>query len=421
MSRQISHPHLTDIKQKWWQLASIQSAGTSSLPIVLFGSLISSSYGIYNAILSILAGNVILMFIGLTINHLSFYKRQSVLELARDYIGYYGGMIVGGALVVFVIFGWIPLQLNLAESELLQVRTIQKYICEENCSIKIPIILGVISSAIACFGIKGIKWTALFSMPFILIFLSIALFHIDFLNKAKNQSFSLAGLPLAIGFGLSWVTDFPTFFRHSKNTHHSIIGAVTTFVILSLGEILGAFLAGGDQQISSNLIQQLQISIHPLFIGFIVVLAAINANNGNIYLASVGWEIWVPKILGKQEYFILGLGGIVSYSLINSTEFFHLVVEYCDIIICSFTGVLMSCYICSQTKKKKVHGKQETSLGFISWIIGIILGVFIKSTTTFLTFPSMLVALLGSLASLSFLFYFRKIIKRFNASNKNLF
>lgn len=400
------HLPLEDTNQNWWQLGSIQSSGAASLPVFLIGALLSNTYGTYSALLCIFIGNLILTIINLIVILLGYPKKQSIFELARDYIGYFGAMIIGASLVIAVL-SWIPIQLDLAKSEILKIPNTQDYLCEKDCLINLPVSLGIITSFIVCFGMRGIRWFSVCSMPFILLFFVIVFWNLDF-SVYQKTSVSLAGLPLVIGASLTRTTGLPSFFRHSHNLKHAMIGASIYQVVVFFTEVLGVFFTKTNESLMSQLYY-----VSPYLIALVVILTTLNANTTNIYAGSVGWEVWIPKVIGKQEYFIIALSGITTYMLVYSKTFFYHIIEYCDIFLGSLGGVFIACFVFGQVTKNTTS-KKEIVTHFIFWMFGIFLGCASQMNKDLFSNYSRITAFLGSLFSLSLFFYFRKIVRQFH-------
>src|SRR3990167_8123493 len=136
--------HLNDTNQSVWDLASIQLAGWTSLPILVSSLLILEKNSVSGALLTIVVGNAILWFIRLGIIAMSHNNRLSTLDISKKYLGSLGGYFIASLLLISTL-AWFITQTTAASKTLNYLVSI-----EENKLIdqftQISVFLGILSA-----------------------------------------------------------------------------------------------------------------------------------------------------------------------------------------------------------------------------------------------------------------------------------
>ncbi|NGX41137.1 MAG: hypothetical protein KR126chlam4_00975 [Candidatus Anoxychlamydiales bacterium] len=314
----IHHCKLPDINQNWWELASIQLTGVTSLPILLASILIIQNSNIISGILTLLIGNIILWIIRYAIIIMGHDGRKSVLDVAYVYLGKFGTYFIAILLLVATL-AWFVMQTTIATNALNTLFPIKEPE-EINKFAQIGVFIGIICTLLCMNGMVLLRWLSVISFPIILIaFIAIIFTSNPTIPADVTSGISLAGLPIILGTNLGITADLPTFFRHSNSLKDSLyaLTAIQLFTLvfglaaLFLGAAITPWL-GTHQNISftsPSLI--LKISLISL-----IFFSTICTNVANVYSASVGWELIAPILAGIKEYLILGLGLTIIFILI---------------------------------------------------------------------------------------------------------
>ncbi len=409
------HSHaLPDTEQSVWQLAAIQLSGWTSLPILATSVLILQENSFYGAILTIIVGNAILWFIRLAIILMSYKKRQSTLDISRDYLGNTGSYFIG-ALCIISTLAWFIAQTTAASSTLTHLISIQESPNIDKFT-QMSVLLGVISTLLCMEGIVVLRKLSTLVFPILLIVFFVAFFALPLsLPKYDNVSLSLSGLTLVLGTSLGITSDFPTFFRHSRSLQTSI-SALTVIQLVSLAlalcslyfgsiitstfEVNGAAVLG-----SSN--DMLRFSLIAL-----VFLSVICANVANVYSASVGWEVIAPKALvGRKEYLILGLGLTTIFILVSNVFSVNLLLESSDSSLVNLCIILTIGYLISRLTKRPPSPLEQRTY-FFAWLISTVINTLQFSGIISEKFSPLTIGISAILLVLFFVFLPQTIAKR---------
>jgi hypothetical protein len=215
----------------------------------------------------------------------------------------------------------------------------------------------------------------------------------DRIDPFNDHPRSFYGLTLVLATNLGITADLPTFFRHSKSWPESIKGlTIVQLVSLALGICslyLGGILSNGFALNPQTLHLASDPYLRSVLIGF-VFLSLICANVANVYSASVGWELVAPRALvGKKEYFILGLGLTTIFILVAGLCPLELPLEIADSILVKLCLVLLIGSVLSQ-RLKRLPDRFEQGVYFIAWAIASLFstlqltGVWMQSLSTLL-------------------------------------
>jgi purine-cytosine permease-like protein len=368
--------HITDTNQSVWDLTSIQLAGWTSLPILVTSLLILETNSILGAMLTIVVGNAILWFIRLGIIMMSHEHRKSTLDIARDYLGTWGGYFIA-VLLLFSTLIWYVAQTTAASKTLTGLSIIT-----ENPQIdqftQISVLLGIASAFLCMNGISILKKLCTFSFPFlILTFVLVLLSLPDLSLKDNGHPLSLSGLSLVLATNLGITADMPTFFRHSKSWDTSI-KALTLIQLISL--VLGLLSLYFGAIINQHFevhkaLLNAESSFFSFSLIFFVFLSVLCANVANVYSASVGWELIAPKaLIGRKEYLILGLGLTTIFILIFDLFPLEAVLHTSDSSLVNLCLVLLLGYIINRSQKHPI-GIFEQSTYFVAWFLSTCLDV----------------------------------------------
>lgn len=366
---------LPDSHQTHWQLAAIQLSGWTSLPILATSLLILQRNSFLGSILTLIVGNAILWFIRLGLIAMSHPKRQSTLDISREYLGNFGAYFVS-ALLLLSTYAWYLTQTTTASDTLIHLFSFHEDPHIDQFT-QISVFIGILSAFLCMQGMPLLRKISSFCFPIlILLFLSL-LFILPASSTPNPHATSLSGLGLVLATNLGITSDFPTFFRHSRSWETSI-KALTIVQIFSLAIAICSLYFGSiihnHIEISTNL--ALQSSLLRFSLLSFVFLSVICANVANVYSASVGWEVLAPKaLIGRKEYLILGLiltSCFILFAKLLPTEF---LLEWTDCSLVNLTLVLILGYILLRLSNTS-PSKTEQMIYLFSWTLASLLNFF---------------------------------------------
>lgn len=362
--------------QNWRQLLSVQVGGAICLPIIMIGQTVGLMFGFIPALVVIGLGNLFLMVLGILTSVMSVKKRKSTSEIASNYFGKKGAKFFS-SLLSFSMIMWFGIQLNFITQSVLQILTI--------CGLSIvinPIILniglGVLTTIVALFGIKGIRLLSTITMPLLIGVLAFALFSapLSMISLAPiGAASTLQGTSMIIGGAIAAVIDFPTYFQHAKSKKDAIIASSLLFgIALPFIEIVGVCL--GVCFPHSSLLTSL-IAGHGIFGSIMVTLFLIFAGwttkNINIYSAAVNSKKICPKFSFKMRTLIFGLLG-TFLSIFGLLSHLSIVLTIIGISLSSMGATTLASYLMDKFMKCEIN-KKEQIFNFISFAVAIAAGL----------------------------------------------
>jgi purine-cytosine permease-like protein len=363
--------HLVDTEQSFWQLAVIQLAGWMSLPILATSILILDVNSLGGAILTVIVGNAILWFIRLGILAMSYEGRQSTLDIARGYLGWFGSYFIAGLLLISTL-AWFIAQTRSASGTLTHLISIH-----ENGQIdqytQLSVLLGITSAFLCMEGIVLLRRISTLIFPVLFVAFFVIIFTLPSWNLHGNgKELSLAGLSLVLATNLGITADLPTFFRHSKSWNESIKGlTVVQLVSLALGICslcFGSIITEGFG-VNEEVILSSGNEVLRTALVIFVFLSAICANVANVYSASVGWEVVAPKALvGRKEYLILGLILTTIFILVSNTFSPDWLLNVSDCALVNLSLVLVLGFMMHRALKRG-PSRMEQGFYFLAWVV----------------------------------------------------
>lgn len=365
---------LPDSKQTYWQLASIQLSGFTSLPVIATSILLLNLYNFTSALLTLILGNIILWAIRYVIIRMTKGERKSTLDLAKDYVGPTGGVLIA-ILLLLSTTAWFVTQTTLASNSLMFLIPLYEG-PEISEYIQIAVFLGIASTLLCMEGIVVLRWLSVLSFPVVFIaLLGVLITSPTATFPLSFDGISLAGLPLVIGTNLGVSADIPTFFRHARSHKDSLIALFIIQVATLFLSVMGLYLGNIIEPwfgIKENNASLYRSDMLRFFLILHITLSTICANVANVYSASVGWEIIAPKLAGRKEYLILGLGLTILFILITNIFSLNFLLETTDGGLINLALLLLIGYGLKRVLKREIQ-KIEKRLFFISWLFATLL------------------------------------------------
>jgi len=385
MQSKINHP-FPDKHQSFWQLACIQLSGWISLPILATSVLILQDNSFYGAALTIIVGNAILWFIRLAIITMSYKRRQSTLDISRDYLGIVGSYFIG-ALCILSTLAWFIAQTTAASNTLTHLISINES-PNINQFTQMSVLLGIISTVLCMDGIVVLRKLTVLVFPFLLSAFLVVIFTLPFhFPRTDVTAISLSGLTLVLGMNLGITSDLPTFFRHSRSLQTSIT-ALTVIQLISIALALLSLLFGSiiidTFQVNYSTVLSSGNMLLRISLIALIFLSVICANVANVYSASVGWEVIAPAALvGRKEYLILGLGLTTIFIMISNIFSVNILLAASDCALVNLCMVLTLGYVVSRFAKQ-LPTPYEQKAYFLAWFLSTLINTL--QATNFVVF-----------------------------------
>ncbi|GAB5411164.1 MAG: hypothetical protein ChlgKO_02780 [Chlamydiales bacterium] len=387
----------------------------TNLPVIVSGLLIVQLYGFINAVVSLIASNLILAVIRFTVARVAHNSRMSTLDLSRKFLGNRGAIFIAFVLLFSTLI------LFTEETSLAGKYLSFLFKINEGQNVDLPIQFGVgigILSTLLCMeGIVALRRSAVIFFPLIILLLVVVVFLSNGKAVSLNEmpfswsSFSY-GTSLMVATGLGITADLPTFFRHRRSWRDSVIAIIYIQIIMFIVGFLSLYLGMLVDPVSGLNISD-PSTISPLFrisLIMFILISTVFANVANIYSASVGWEALAPKsLIGRGEYLILGLGLVASYvsftSLINTGTMLSVSEDFL-VLLC----VLFIAGYFIQLLSKKSPSSNEQLIYIISFVLSSVLICLQEYNVINFRFPIIVAGVSLEIFVLLLGFLFKKIL-----------
>lgn len=376
--------------QTAWQMVSIQLAGWTSLPILASSIILLEKNSFLGSILTIIVANAILWFIRLGILAMGHKKRQSTLDLAKEYFGKLGSYFIAILLLISTV-AWFMAQTTTASHSLVHLSLFKETHNIDHFT-RISVMIGTLSALFCMGGMKALRQLTVILFPFILISFLVALFLLPRNGLFESHHpLSFSGLTLLLATNLGVTSDLPTFFRHSKSWATSV-KALTIIQIASIclgicSLYFGSIILNGLQVNQETIANTPHLSLK-LCLAIFVFLSVICANVANVYSSSVGWELVAPKsLVGKKEYFLMGMGLTTLFILVSNLFSLELLLTISDSALVNLCLTLLAGFLLKA--RKEITSIEKNSL-LTAWLFSSsintlqILGFLLPSYSTVL-------------------------------------
>ncbi len=196
------------------------------MPILSIGPQIVVTSGVLNAILSILIGNFIILFISYALVGMSIKNRLNAVENAQQIVGKSWGRVLAFFILVAMI-GWLARQLSVS----LQKLNLYPFFSNFN----VGPLLGTVAALALLFGVRGLKFVCVIATVTLLFLTALLLVFIEPTTPYKEIPTSIAldltGISIVVTSLIASIIDYPTFFRHSKSKKDALIAILAIFFV----------------------------------------------------------------------------------------------------------------------------------------------------------------------------------------------
>jgi purine-cytosine permease-like protein len=373
MDKQTFHIELDESAQSAWKLSYIQLAGVISIPSLTSSILLSQKYSFLSCLFTILIANIILWIVRYGIIKITHKSRKSTLDIAYDYFGKIGALVIAIALLIDTI-AWFFIHTSVAGDLFISLTKMDER-SNINHFVQISSVIGIVCTLFCMQGMRSLRRLALITLP-VLIGIFILLITTSYTVSPKvdlAQEFTIAGLGMVLGYNLGFSIDLPTFFRHRRSWKDSV-NALAIFQIISFLISLGGLFLGnlvGLNENTGNYQAGLLNDVQTVLLIAFILFSAIYANVYNVYSSSVAWEILAPAptLVGRKEYMILGLSLTILFISFYKTFSIHTLLDIADSAMINLCLILFWVYITKNIFKKEPSSSWDRHLFHASWLV----------------------------------------------------
>ncbi|MCL4229744.1 cytosine permease [Candidatus Dependentiae bacterium] len=360
-------------KQSWLQLISIQIGGAVCLPVLMIGQELGKTYGFSHALLAIIIGNSVLCVLGIINAIMAHATKATTIQNALRYFGGIGAHLLGIIMTTSLV-GWFALQLIVISLSVQKSASLMFGITPQLMTLNI--IIGVIISIVAVFGIKTLDVLSRISMPLLIGVLAYATYQAygSGITPSITGKSYYHGVSLVMAAAILAVVDLPTYYRFAR-TKRAGIGSIILFFLLALPLLEYAGVYIGTHTNGNSLVDALIGTGGIIWQGAVVsflVLAGWTTNNTNLYSATVVLEQLLPKSSLVLRTLVLGFAGTIL-SCLDILSSYEEVLNGMGILISSMGGVIAIQYLLQHIN---THSCQHVStISIASWASGVIGGL----------------------------------------------
>ncbi len=380
---------VNDRKQKFWVLAAIQ-ASAMGLPVMLVGGKVAKTYGVVNAIFSVIIGNLILWLLSLCLISMSSFKRFNAIENIKNYLGKIGSNAAASILIVAFML-WFSLQLDSAVHSL---EVVYPSMLRGQVVSIIGACIGITVSIVSMGGIKSIKLICIASLPYLFIFsLFVLLYSPAVAPVPQSKSFSFFSIVYVVMTFFPGRVNIPTFFRHSRSRADSIMGlAVMTALVCFFESFTIYYGLSTPEELFLNLTSKSSSSIVLFFVTIYILLSVLCINLANIYYASAIWEAISPSAHINFWYLSIGILGTVAFVLSPLDSRIVFLEQLTTNLIGSLGMILLFAFLIRIVVQHRPR-KHEQYINLICWVVGAVSSLITQSTSNHAEVLSFLVGI----------------------------
>lgn len=382
--------------QNWRQLSAIQIGGVICMPVLMIGQTLNELHGFNSALLAVFLGNALLFGLALIAAKMSYEGGKTTMENAIDYFGKKGVTFFSIAMTLSLI-GWFAIQLNMMTLGVVDLFGIDP--SNTMISTLLNIALGILITAVALYGVKGITILANLSLPLLLATLAYAFYSTGAIAAPVEAPITYGGVSIVIAMAIACVIDLPTYFRHAKTAKDSYISVFLIFAVtIPLLEALGIYLAASSDHGSFlDIFKRNNSAIWNIWTAAFLILAGWTTNNTNLYSGVACMETLAKKSSEILRTVLFGILGtlLACMDLLNHLDLF---LETIGILISSMGGVILTRFLITLFTRRPLS-IQDHRTHLIAWTVGILagcLGWYGVSLTTISVLDATIGASLGT-------------------------
>ncbi len=303
------------------------------------GAMVASSFDFGIFLLIILAGNLILTIYALLLSLIAIENDVSLHNLSRRVFGSRGYAVTSTILIISQI-GWFGVGIMLVSQSLVNILGIDASTIAGFLMLMITLIMGVLITSSAFFGVKALEIASKIAIPTVLglglLMCAMSLMggswgEFDTGKPHGNLNGEITwyfAIGLVVSTFISGATLIPDFIRWAKKKSHAIIVVFFTFLVLqSILLFFGAFAyygidtpLFGDYDNSITLYSALSI-MGLTTVGFIALFANVWTSNDNSLYSS---GLATSNIFGIKKttaVILLGTIGTLLAPIFNTSGF----------------------------------------------------------------------------------------------------
>ncbi|CRX39532.1 putative cytosine permease [Estrella lausannensis] len=344
----------------WRHLAAVQIGGAVCLPIFVVGHAMAMEFGFLSALVAVVAGNGVLLLLGLSAANFAAKTRMNTTEAAAYTFGEVGRPYFALAIIISMM-GWFAIQLDmmgLMAGKLLGIEATKG----------INLLIGSMITLAALRGYKGLETLANICLPLLIATVAYAVFDASKspFTVTFEQEIAFGGVTVAMAAAIGAVIDMPTFFRMAKSSKDGLIAAAILFgVALPLLEGVGIYLAGHGQSenVADSLAGSSSSAVWKVWVALFILLAGWTTNNTNLYSAAISLKSLLHAQSEVKAQIALGIVGTLL-STLNLQDNLFVFLECLGVMLAAAGGVMLV-----NQFSYGAHSKVGNRLGLLAGVV----------------------------------------------------
>ena len=375
-----------------WKVVVVRLGAVSCLPTIMIAAQVGYGLTFWQGFIAVLVGSVLLQVVGWAIGTIAAKEGLSTNLLTRwAGFGKVGSALIGLAIAI-TCFGWFGIQNSVFAEGL--------FVATGILNVEIwSIIGGAAITVIVIYGFKFMSYAANIFLPLFLIGVLYAFFKLLqghdvgalMTQPAPGPALTMGAAITVIsgGFILGAVItpDMTRFLKDGKEVFITV--AISTFVgelfFYSLGSLMAHAVGTAD-------IAAILYGLSGILGLFLVLASAIQINNVNLYVASLGITGFVEATFGKQfnrgiMTVILGVIGI-TLSIMGVLNYFVTFLTILGVAMPPIVGIAVVDYFILKRSRAELEESREKGnlpektevwnpIAMIVWVCSALFGYFV--------------------------------------------
>ncbi len=328
----------------WPRVAAVAAMVAFSLPTFITGLEVSEGLTPVNAVLALLFGSVIILFIGAIMGVVGAKSRLSSYLLVRIAFGDKGASVVNIAFAISLL-GWFGININLFTDAV--ARLVLDIFGKEISTLPLAIFASICMTTTTIIGFKAINILATLMVPILAVvtfLLAQSAFEeqslVDIFGVEREESISIGqGISAIVGAIIIGAIILPDITRFVRHWSGAVYTAIIAYLIVQLAVMGTAALAGSVS--GKTDILEIMLDVNLGIGAFLIVIGSSWVLNSlNLYSAILGTKATFPKF--SSTWLAIGLGAIgVIAALMNLLDNFIPFLIFLSDIFVPVAGVII--------------------------------------------------------------------------------
>ncbi len=404
----------------WVRVGLISAMVAFSLPTFVAGIEVATVVDGSTALLAILAGNLLLSFIGAICGSIGARTRLSSYMLTRIAFGTRGAAVVNLAFAVSLL-GWFGVNIDLFSGAVL--RLVRDVLDVTVASWVVELGAGIVMTTTTIYGFRAINTLSMLLVPVLMVVTAMLIATALGVRPLADTMAMADASELTFGAAMSSIVGaviigaiiLPDITRFIREWHGGIYTAVLSYFVI--GSIVQG--AGGLAAIAfgNDDLLDVMIVIGLSWAAFAIVIAGSwILNSLNLYSTTLSIEATLPRLENRLLIVVLGALGTIA-AFFNILDYFLTFLFYLAIVFAPVAGVIAVDYML--VRREAYHEARLASerdvipFALLAWAAGAVVALLgSEGIVTFTGIAALDAIIVAALAHL--------LLSRFDVSKRSV-